>query len=130
VAAASPTLAAEVEGAYRRAWAVYAAAVGRVEPSGLDRAFAASALVLKRREVADLRRRGLALRVDVRHHLEVALLDPRTAVVTDLIDNHMVLVDARTRRPVEPDPADVLARAYTLRLLGGTWKITEAVALA
>jgi hypothetical protein len=124
-----PTLAEDVEAAYLRAWRVYAEAVGRQDASRLHRAFAASALALKRDEVADLRRRGLAIRVDVRHHLEVALLDGRTAVVTDLVGNHMVLIDARTRRPVEPDPDDVLARAYTLRLLGGTWKVTEAVAL-
>ena len=41
----------------------------------------------------------------------------------------MVRVDARTRRPLEADPDDRLTRAYTLRLEGGTWKVTEAVAL-
>ena len=41
----------------------------------------------------------------------------------------MVRVDARTRQPVEPDPANRLTRAYTLREEDGTWKVTEAVAL-
>jgi hypothetical protein len=119
----------EVTAAYHRSWAVYAAAIGRVDPSGLPRAFAGSALILKRREVAGLARRGAAVRVAVRHHAEVSLIDARTALVTDLVENHMVLVDAVTREPLEADPDDVLARAYTLRRIGGTWKVTEAVAL-
>jgi hypothetical protein len=120
----------QVEAAYLRAWAVYAEAVGRVDEGDLGQAFAGRALVLKREEVADLRRQGRAIRVDVHHHYEIALLDAETAVVTDLLRNHMVLVDARTREPVEPDPDDILARAYTLRRRGGTWKVTDAVALA
>jgi len=119
----------EVRAAYDRSWAVYAAAVGRVDPSGLPRAFADSALVLRRREVAALERDGTAIRVRVRHHAEVAMVDAETAIVTDVLENHMVRVDARTRRPLEPDPDDRLTRAYTLRRLGGTWKVTEAVAL-
>jgi hypothetical protein len=79
--------------------------------------------------VADLDRAGAAIRVRVVHHAEVALIDAETAVVTDAFENHMVRVDARTRRPLEPDPDDRLTRAYTLRLEGGTWKVTDAVAL-
>jgi hypothetical protein len=119
----------DVRDAYDRSWAVYAAAVGRVDASGLPRAFDDSALILKRREVAALAREGAAIRVRVRHHAEVALVDAETAVVTDVLENHMVRVDADTREPLEPDPADQLTRAYTLRLRGGTWKVTEAVAL-
>ena len=119
----------EVRAAYDRSWAVYAAAVGRVDPDGLPRAFADSALALRRREVQALARDGTAIRVRVRHHAEVAMVDADTALVTDVLENHMVLVDARTREPLEPDPDDRLTRAYTLRRLGGTWKVTEAVAL-
>jgi hypothetical protein len=119
----------DVRAAYDRSWAVYAAAVGRVDPSGLRRAFADSALGLRRREVAALARTGAAVRVRVTHHADVALVDPETAIVTDVLDNHMVRVDAETRRPLEPDPDDRLTRAYTLRLEDGTWKVTEAAAL-
>ena len=119
----------EVREAYDRSWAVYAAAVGRVDPSRLPDAFAGPALVLKRGEVARLLAAGEAIRVRVRHHLDVALVDADTAVVTDVLENHMVRVDARTRRPLEADPDDRLTRAYTLRREGGTWKVTEAVAL-
>ncbi len=119
----------EVRAAYARSWAVYTAAVGRLDPSVLPRAFADSALLLRRREVAALTRDGTAIRVRVGHHADVALIDAETAIVTDVLDNHMVLVDARSRQPLEPDPDDRLTRAYTLRRLGGTWKVTEAVAL-
>ena len=119
----------DVRAAYDRSWAVYAAAVGRVDASGLRRAFADSALVLRRREVVGLARDGAAVRVRVTHHAEVVLVDAETAIVTDVLDNHMVRVDARTRRPLEADPADQLTRAYTLRLQHGTWKVTEAAAL-
>ncbi len=119
----------DVREAYDRSWAVYAAAVGRVDATGLPRAFADSALILKRREVAALARDGAALRVRVTHHAEIALVDAETALVTDVLENHMVRVDAATRRPLEADPADELTRAYTLRRRGGTWKVTEAVAL-
>lgn len=120
---------AEIEAAYLRSWAVYAAAVGRVDPGHLPTAFADSALTLKRREVAGLRRSGHALRVRVGHDPEIVLIDAVTAVVTDRLRNHTVLVDARTRRPLEPDPRQILTRAYTLRRDGGPWKVTEAVAL-
>jgi hypothetical protein len=127
--APSRTVLDDVRAAYDRSWAVYAAAVGRTDTSLLDRAFAGPALVIKQREVAGLRRAGEAIRVRVRHHLDVALIDAETAVVTDVLENHMVRVDARTREPVEADPANRLTRAYTLRQEDGTWKVTEAVAL-
>lgn len=120
---------AQVEAAYRRAWATYAEAVGRLDPGVLDRAFAGPALTLRRAEVAALRAAGEAIRVRVGHDLEVALVDPETAVVTDVLDNHMVRVDAETGRALEPDPASRLTRATTLRLQDGSWKVTEAVAL-
>ncbi len=119
----------EVEAAYRRSWAVYADAVGRVDDSRLAEAFGASALILRRREVDALRRAGQAITVRVTHDLEVALVDAVTAVVTDVLGNHMVRLDSRTGRPLEPDPDNTLTRAYTLRREGGTWKVTEAVAL-
>ena len=119
----------DVRAAYDRSWAVYAAAVGRVDASDLRRAFADSALILRRREVAGRARDGAAVRVRVTHHADGVLVDAETAIVTDVLDNHMVRVDAETRRPLEPDPADQLTRAYTLRLQGGTWKVTEAAAL-
>ena len=119
----------EVRAAYDRSWVVYADAVGQSDPSGLPTAFAGPALTLKRREVAALARDGAALLVRVTHHAEVALIDAETAVVTDVLENHMVRVDAATRRALEPDPDDRLTRAYTLRLEDGTWKVTEAVAL-
>jgi hypothetical protein len=129
VPAPGPSDLEDVEAAYLRSWAVYARAVGHADPSGLPRAFAGSALVLKRREVERLRQAGEGIRVRVRHHPEVALLDADTAVVTDVLENHMVRIDARSRRPLEADPEDRLTRAYTLRREAGTWKVTEAVAL-
>ena len=119
-----------VEAAYRRSWAVYADAMGRVDASRLAEAFGASALILRQREVAALRRAGEAVSVRVDHHLDVVLVDAQTAVVTDVLDNHMVRVDARTGQPLEPDPGGTLTRAYTLREEDGTWKVTEAVALS
>ena len=124
-----PGTVARVRAAYLTSWDAYAAAVGRGDAGLLDRAFAGPALVLKRREVAALVAAGEAIRVRVVHHAEVTLIDERTAVVTDVIENHMVRVDARTRRALEPDPAGRLTRASTLRREDGTWKVTEAVAL-
>ena len=123
------TVLDEVRAAYHRSWSVYATAVGRADATRLDTAFAGPALLLRQREVVALRAAGEAIRVRVRHHLDIALIDARTALVTDVLENHMVRVDARTRRAVEPDPADRLTRAYTLREEGGMWKVTEAVAL-
>ncbi len=124
-----PSVLEEVEAAYRRSWVVYAAAVGRVDPAPLAEAFGASALTLRRREVEALRRAGEAVAVEVTHDLEIVLVDAETAVVTDVLDNHMVRVDARTGQALEPDPGGTLTRAYTLREEAGTWKVTEAVAL-
>jgi hypothetical protein len=123
------TVLQEVRAAYDRSWAVYARAVGRADPSGLGAAFAGPALTLRTREVAALRYAGEVVRVRVAHHAEVALVDAETAVVTDVLENHMVRLDAATGRPLEADPANRLTRAYTLREEAGTWKVTEAVAL-
>ena len=132
-ATAPPSVPADVtdrvEAAYRRAWDVYADAVGRLDPARLPTAFAGPALTLRRGEVADLARRGEAIRVRVVHHLDVAMVDPGTALVTDALDNHMVRVDRRTGRPIEPDPDDVVVRATTLRQEDGTWLVTEIAAL-
>jgi hypothetical protein len=129
--APAPPLAvlARVEAAYRRSWAVYTDAVSRVDASHLAEAFGDGALRLRRRDVEALRRAGEAIAVRVAHRLDVTLVDAETAVVTDVLDNHMVRVDARTGRALEPDPNGTITRAYTLRREGGTWKVTDAVAL-
>lgn len=120
---------ARVARAYRRAWRVYARAVETPSAEGLGRAWADSALLLKRREVADLIRTGRAVSVRVEHRPRISMVGPDTALVTDAYRNHMRYVDAVTRRPLEPDPDETVVRAYTLRRRDGTWKVTEVVAL-
>lgn len=125
---ASPTALtprAEVRGAYLRQWDVYAQAVGSLETDGLEEVLTGKALSVVRDEISDLRRKGLAVRVEVEHDIRrVRIADAVTAVVVDRYVNHSVTIDADTGEPKERDPNQIVLEAYTLKKVEGVWKVS------
>jgi hypothetical protein len=113
-----------VEEAYLRQWDVYAQAVETLDTTGLDEVLTGDALRAVRREIRDLRREGLRVRVRVKHDLRIRIADAGTAVVIDRYENHSVEFDQETGKPTERDPKELILEAYTLKKLDGAWKVS------
>lgn len=114
----------EVEAAYLKSWDIYARALDSLDGSELPTTHAGRALESVRAEVTRLRMANTPVRVRVDHSLTVRLLSHQSAEVVDRYVNHMVLVDAKTREPIEPDPNRRVRYVFTLKLIGGMWKVT------
>jgi hypothetical protein len=126
---ASPTALsprAEVREAYLSQWDVYATAARSLQTDGLAEVFTGKALSVVRDEIRDLRRKGLAVRVEVEHDIKrVRIADAVTALVVDRYTNHSVTIDADTGEPKERDPNQIVLEAYTLKKVEGVWKVSE-----
>jgi hypothetical protein len=104
---------------------VYAKAVLTLQTDELDEVLVGKALAVVRKEVRDLRRDGLGVRVRVEHDIGlVRIADPATAVVVDRYENHSVAFRLKTGKPTERDPNEIIVEAYTLKRVNGTWKVS------
>jgi hypothetical protein len=119
-----------VEEAYLRSWAAYAQAVERLDPAGLEQAYAGRALELVRGEVLDRRAEQRPARVEVDHDYAIRVRDADTATVIDGYLSHQVRIDPATGEPTEADPQERRLEAYTLHRVGTRWLVTEIVGLA
>ena len=117
----------EVEQAYLRSWDVYAEAVLTFDTSKLDEVYDGRALELVLEDVAQLKREGKAVRVDVDHDFEVRLLRTDLAEVLDKYVNHSIEVDPETGEPLEADPNEQVTDEYVLQKLEGAWKVLSIV---
>ena len=125
--AATPTPSDEketVRDAYLRQWDVYAEAVRTLENTGLEDVFTGDALAAVKKELRDLRRDGLGVRVRVEHDLRIEIADASTAVVIDRYENHSVAFKLKTGKATEPDPNEIIIEAYTLKKVDGAWKVS------
>ena len=113
-----------VREAYLLQWDVYSRAVRTLDQTGLDEVFTGDALEAVRREVSDLKREGLGVRVRVRHDLRIRIADAVTAVVIDRYENHSVEFDQETGEATERDPKEVIIEAYTLKKVDGVWRVS------
>lgn len=121
----SPASAKEqVRDAYLRQWDVYSRAVRTLNPEGLDEVLTGKALEAVRREIGDLRRDGLGVRVRVKHDLQIRIADPTTAVVVDRYENHSVSFDLDNGKATERDPNEIIIEAYTVKKVDGAWKVS------
>lgn len=111
-----------VRRAYLHGWDVYARAVRTGRAAGLRRVFAGDALRAVRAELSALRRRGLVVRVRVRHRIEV--LPGAVAAVVDRYVNRSVALDAHTGSPVTDSYPELVTEAYTMKEVGERWKVT------
>jgi hypothetical protein len=117
----------EVEAAYLRSWDVYAEAVRTLDPSRLEEVYAGQQLERTRAEVEDRKARGEPSQVSVEHDYVVQLIEPDLATVHDRYRNHSVLIDPDTGRPSEPDPDSTIYEIFTLKEVGGSWKVVDIV---
>ena len=123
----SPTTENEkgaVREAYLLQWDVYAQAVQTLETERLNEVFTGDALRAVRREVRDLQREGLGVRVRVEHDLRIRIADAVTAVVIDRYENHSIEFEQETGKPTERDPKERILEAYTLKKVDGVWKVS------
>ncbi len=117
----------QVEAAYLKSWDVYADAVYNLEldETALAEVFTGEHLETKRNEIQSRIADGRAALVRVDHDYVINVVDAATAVVVDHILNHQVLIDPRTKAPVEADPNESYADAVTLAFIDGSWRVAR-----
>jgi len=102
-ATSNPTATASPEQAvleaYRRFWEAYAIAVLELDPTQVETVAAGDRLRGIQEEIEDLRRRGLAIRVNVTHNPMVVEVSGERAVVYDEMVNNSFHVNAQTKEP-------------------------------
>lgn len=115
----------QVEAAYLASWDVYADAVYDLEldDAALAEVFAEEALDLRRTEIRGRIDESRASLVHVEHSYEVVVADTSTAYVVDNFVNHQVLIDSRSKEPLEPDPNERLLVSFRLKLIDGAWRV-------
>lgn len=119
------TVEGQVEAAYLHSWEILLGALREPEMAHLEEAFSARALALKRNELAELVAGGHAVEGSVEHSYNIESVGPDTFSVVDVFRNHLVLVDATTRRPLEADPNNRQGQTFTLQREGDRWVVIE-----
>jgi hypothetical protein len=114
----------QVEQAYLESWDVLLASLATADPSDLATVFGDEALRIKQDEVATLAADGHAVQGSVEHNYSVSELEGGAYGVVDQFQNHLVLVDASTRRPLEADPDEPQRQTFVLNQRGGRWIVT------
>jgi hypothetical protein len=122
---APDTVEGQVEQAYLEAWDVYLAGLGDPEAADLEGHFAGDALQIKQDEMAELVVAGQAVEGSVEHSYSIADVGAGNYGIVDIFQNHLVLVDASTRRPLEADPNKPQRQTFTLQLQGDRWVVIE-----
>ena len=118
------TIEGQVEAAYLEAWDVLLEALSTTDASRLSSAYAHEALRLKRDEVAALVASGRAVEGTVEHNYSLSELEGGAYGIVDQFQNHLVLVDASTRRPLESDPDEPQRQTFVLNQRGDRWVVT------
>jgi len=125
---ATPTDArAQVEQAYLDAWDVWADALLQLDASRLPEAFTGRALQLITGQVEEQSQKNEPVQIRAEHNYRITILDAQTASVDDRYINHNVRLDPDTLEPIEEDPNRREHRSFTLKLVGGTWKIARII---
>ncbi len=118
---------AQVEQAYLRAWDVWADSLLRLDPSRLSDVLTGKALEIVTAQVNEQRDKNQPVRVRAEHNYRIVLINAITASVDDRYINHSVRLDPDTLQPVEEDPNERVHRSFTMKLVDGTWKISEII---
>jgi hypothetical protein len=124
----TPTPEQAVLTAYRRYWELYTQAVLNLDPTLVEGAAMGEELEGIRSEIADLRTRGRAIRVDVQLRPIVVEVRDDAAIVYDEFVNRSFTVDAGTKEPRQASGSgEVVRDVYYLHLMGdGVWKVTRS----
>lgn len=122
-------VSAEVERAYLEYWDVRGKAFLELDASLLDRVLTGSALEVAQQLLEDQRQKNQPIRIRVEHNYRIVIADETTASVDDRLISHSVRLDAKTMEPIEPDPNESIHNSYTLRKVGGKWKVAEIIGI-
>ena len=123
----STNVQVQVGQAYLHAWDVWAEALMTLDPSRLPEVLSGDALELVQGQVEAQQEKNQPVRVRVEHDYRIVLIDATTASVDDRYVNHNVRLDPQSLEPIEEDPSESVRRSFTLRLVDGTWKISEII---
>ncbi len=118
---------AQVEQAYLHHWDVYAQALLTLDGSHLPEVLAGAALRAVHKQLRDLKAADQPALVRVEHRYRINIVNEDTAIVDDRYINHTVRLDSTTMEPIEPDPNQPVHKSYTLKKVGGVWKVTDIV---
>jgi len=118
---------AQVEQAYLRAWDVWADSLLRLDSSRISDVLTGKALEIVTAQVNEQRDKNQPVRVRAEHNYRIVLINAITASVDDRYINHSVRLDPDSLQPVEEDPNERVHRSFTMKLVDGTWKISEII---
>jgi hypothetical protein len=112
-----------VREAYLRSWDDYTRSAWNLDPRGLDRTYAESALTWVEDDIAQRIRERRRSRVQVTHDITVVMLADDRAAVTDRVLSSSVAVDADTGADLEGPHADPEFYQMVLERYGAHWKV-------
>src|SRR5690606_35768868 len=119
------TVEGEIEAAYLRSWDVYADAVYNLEldEAALAEVYAGEGLENVLTEIRGRIDEGRAAYVRVEHDYQVIVTNDDIASVLDAYTNHQVLIDPKTKEPVEADPDEVVVLNFVMNRIDGEWRV-------
>ncbi len=117
----------DVERAYLAYWDAYTEALLNLDPTPFDDVTTGEALRTSRSLVQDQAASNQPVRVRVEHKYQIAVVREDFATIDDTFISHSVRLDPKTQEPIEPDPKTSIRNSYTLRKVGGKWKVTEII---
>jgi hypothetical protein len=117
----------QILAAYDNSWRVYSDALRRLDPRNLATAFAGDALRQAEQDVATQKAKHQPVRIRITHHPRVLLANATDGVVRDNYENHSVVLDAASGRPIEPDPNEIVRQRQSLKRVDGVWKVVEVI---
>jgi hypothetical protein len=122
----TPTARQQVTQAYYRYWRGYNQALYTLDTSLVGQVAADGELHRIEAEVAGFRRQNYAVRVRVTHHALIVSVKGDTATIYDEVLNRSFAIDPVTKQPGQgSNRADRERNIYTLKRIGGVWKVTE-----
>lgn len=113
----------QVEQRYLRYWDVWKEANLELDSSILDEVMAEDALEKARRVIEQAKQNNEPVLIRVQHNYTISILTDFVSIDDSVLDRS-VRVDPQTMKPVGPERNEVVRNTYTLKKVGGQWKVT------
>jgi hypothetical protein len=123
----STDVRAQVEQGYLHAWDVWAEALMELNPSRLPEVLMGQALEVITGQVEEQARKNQPVQIRVEHNYRIVIVNDTTASIDDRYINHNVRLDPETLEPIEEDPNHRERTSFTMKLVDGTWRISEII---